>query len=144
MQRLQSAERNKKGWWWGWRCGGGGGGCSILQRLSRVKKKKHSALPFNMPALCGMPSQSMEYANCEWRIPRVPFHRSHRRPMLAREHLAGECRSSALTRSHSLNSFFFKLTMAKCHYHLYHTVPWGGILTDYVLTFTKSTTSNSY
>lgn len=43
----------------------GGGGCSILQRLSRVKKKKHSALPFNMPALCGMPSQSMEYANCE-------------------------------------------------------------------------------
>lgn len=52
--------------------GGGGdggvegvGGSFHSPETQPSEKKKHSALPFNMPALCGMPSQSMEYANCE-------------------------------------------------------------------------------
>lgn len=57
------------------------------------KRKRLSAPPRDTLALHSM-LPPMVYANCEWRIPRVLFHFSHKRPVLAKEHLANECKSS--------------------------------------------------
>lgn len=61
-------------------------GKSGSRECVKCRNKRHPAPPRDTLALHNM-LPPMVYVNCEWRIPRVLFHSSHRRKVLAREHL---------------------------------------------------------